>query len=64
MLRPLISPALASSRGATLGELDHAEVEVDDEDPLAGSRIERPLRVATTRASGSSSSWAAPQVRR
>ena len=34
--RPLTSPALASSRGSSGGEVDHAEVEVDDEDPLAG----------------------------
>ena len=35
MLRPLISPALASSLGATVVEADQAEVEVDDEEPLA-----------------------------
>ena len=35
-LRPLVSPALTSSLGATVGEVDDAEVEVDDEDPLAG----------------------------
>ena len=36
MVRLLISPALASRRGDGARELDHAEVEVDDEDPLAG----------------------------